>query len=134
VDSWSAISIDSICRSVAHAAQAVVVAVRYRLAPEHDLYAGREDFLAVLNWVAAWGFNRRRYYSLAIGGDSAGGNISAAVVQENLRRRGPNLQLQVLVYPATDLLAEFPSKSENARGYFLTAEFMDSLMPLIEQA
>jgi acetyl esterase len=71
---------------------------------------------------------------LAIGGDSAGGNISAAVVQENLRRRGPNLQLQVLVYPATDLLAEFPSKSENARGYFLTAEFMDSLMPLIEQA
>jgi acetyl esterase len=125
---------DSICRSVARASQAVVVAVRYRLAPEHDLYAGREDFLAALNWIAehgaSLGVDTER---LAIGGDSAGGNISAAVAQENLRRRGPNLQLQVLVYPATDLLAEFPSKCENAHGYFLTADFMDSLRPLIEQ-
>jgi len=125
---------DAICRGVARAAQAVVVAVRYRLAPEHDLYAGREDFLAALNWVAeqgaSIGIDPAR---LAIGGDSAGGNISAAVAQENLRRGGPNLQLQVLVYPATDLLAEFPSKSENGRGYFLTADFIDSLRPLIEQ-
>ena len=125
---------DSICRSVARAAQVVVVAVRYRLAPEHDLYAGREDFFAALNWVAehgaSIGIDSTR---LAIGGDSAGGNISAALAQENLRRCGPNLQLQVLVYPATDLLAEFPSKSENGRGYFLTADFIDSLRPLIEQ-
>ena len=125
---------DSICRSVARTAQAVVVSVRYRLAPEHDLYAGREDFLAALNWVAehgaSIGVDSTR---LAIGGDSAGGNISAALAQENLRRCGPNLQLQVLVYPATDLLAEFPSKSENGHGYFLTADFIDSLRPLIEQ-
>jgi acetyl esterase len=125
---------DSICRGVARAAPAIVVAVRYRLAPEHDLYAGREDFLAALNWVAkhgaSIGIDPAR---LAIGGDSAGGNISAAVAQENLRRGGPNVRLQVLVYPATDLLAEFPSKRENARGYLLTADFIDSLRPLIER-
>jgi acetyl esterase len=123
---------DSICRSVARAAQAVVVAVRYRLAPEHDLYAGREDFLAAVNWVAkhgaSIGVDSAR---LAIGGDSAGGNIGSAVAQENLRRDGPNVQLQALVYPATDLLAEFPSKHENARGNLLTADFIDSLTPLI---
>ena len=125
---------DAICRSMARAAQAVVVAVRYRLAPEHDLYAGREDFLAALSWIAengaSIGIETTR---LAIGGDSAGGNISAAVAQENLRRGGPKLQLQVLVYPATNLLAEFPSKSENGQGHFMSADFMDSLRPLIEQ-
>ena len=127
-------SSDAICRGVARAAQAVVVAVRYRLAPEHDLYAGREDFLAALNWVAehgaSIGIDTTR---LAIGGDSAGGNISAAVTQENLRRGGPNLQMQVLVYPATNLLADFPSKAENGQGYFISADLLDSLRPLIEQ-
>ena len=125
---------DSICRSVARAARSVVVAVRYRLAPEHSLYEGREDFLAALNWVAAngpsIGVDPTR---LAVGGDSAGGNISSAVSLENLRRGGPKIGLQVLVYPATDLLAEFPSKQENARGYLLTADFMDSLGPIIHR-
>lgn len=125
---------DAICRSIARAAGAVVVAVRYRLAPEHNLYAGREDFLAALNWVAehgsSIGIDSTR---LAIGGDSAGGNISAAVAQENMRRGGPALKMQVLVYPATFLLGEFPSKSENARGYLLTSDFIDSLEPLIVQ-
>jgi acetyl esterase len=125
---------DSICRGVARAAQAVVVAVRYRLAPEHDLYAGRQDFLTAVNWVAmhgaSIGIDSTR---LAIGGDSAGGNIAAAVAQENMRRGGPDVRLQALIYPSTDLTAEFPSKRENARGYLLTADFIDSLGPLIEQ-
>jgi acetyl esterase len=125
-------STDAICRSVARAAKAVVVAVRYRLAPEHDLYAGREDFLAALNWIAehgpSVGIDTTR---LAIGGDSAGGNIAAAVAQETRRHGGPTLLSQVLVYPATNLIAEFPSKVENARGYLLTADFIDSLTPLI---
>jgi acetyl esterase len=125
---------EGICRGMARAANAVVVAVRYRLAPEHDLYAGREDFLAALNWIAAHGatvgIDSDR---LAIGGDSAGGNISAAVAQETLRRGGPKLSSQVLVYPATNLAAEFPSKAENGQGYLLTAEFMDSLEALIVQ-
>ena len=125
---------EGICRGIARAANAIVVAVRYRLAPEHDLYAGREDFLAALNWVAdhgaSVGIDPAR---LAIGGDSAGGNISAAVAQETLRRGGPKLSSQILVYPATNLTAEFPSKAENGRGYLLTAEFMDSLESLIVQ-
>ena len=114
-DSWSAISIRT---------TPFVAAWR----------AGREDFLAALSWIAengaSIGIETTR---LAIGGDSAGGNISAAVAQENLRRGGPKLQLQVLVYPATNLLAEFPSKIENGQGHFMTADFMDSLRPLIEQ-
>jgi acetyl esterase len=125
-------STDAICRSVARAAKAVVVAVRYRLAPEHDLYAGREDFLAALSWItrhgSSIGIDATR---LAIGGDSAGGNIAAAVAQETRRRGGPTLVSQVLVYPATNLIADFPSKVENARGYLLTADFIDSLKPLI---
>ncbi len=125
---------ESICRGIARAADAVVVAVRYRLAPEHDLYAGREDFLAALNWVAAHGASLGIDPSrLAIGGDSAGGNISAAVAQESRRRGGPAIASQVLVYPATNLTAEFPSKAENGSGYLLTAEFMDSLEALIVQ-
>jgi len=55
------------------------------------------------------------------------------VAQENLRRGGPALKLQVLVYPATNLLAEFPSKFENAKGYLLTTDFIDSLGKLVEQ-
>jgi len=125
-------SADAICRNVARAAGAVVVAVRYRLAPEHDLYAGREDFLAALDWAAehgaAVGIDSSR---LAIGGDSAGGNICAAVAQACLQRGGPALRLQVLVYPATNLQADYPSKAENARGYFLTAAFMDWVRPVI---
>lgn len=98
------------------------------------LYAGREDFLAALSWLAehgaSVGIDPAR---LAIGGESAGGNISAAVAQETLRRGGPKLSSQILVYPATNLTAEFPSKAENGHGYLLTAEFMDSLESLVQE-
>src|SRR5574337_811443 len=125
---------DSICRSVACSAGTIVVAVRYRLAPENSLYAGREDCLAGLNWVAAKGpsigVDPTR---LAIGGDSAGGNIASAVAQQNIRRDGPKVSLQVLVYPATDLLGEYPSKQQNARGYLVTADSLDALGPIIDR-
>ncbi|MNJ13494.1 Carboxylesterase NlhH [compost metagenome] len=121
---------ESICRSTTHEARCISIAVRYRLAPEHDLAAGREDFLAALQWVAdngaTLGIDTTR---LAIGGDSAGGNICAAVAQEALRRKGPALCLQVLAYPATDLLQEFPSFVENAKGFMIT----DSLLAQIKQ-
>lgn len=123
---------DSICRNIARATGAVVVAVAYRLAPEHDIGAGREDFLAALDWMvregATLGIDASR---LAVGGDSAGGNIAAAVAQQCLRRGGPALRLQVLVYPATDLQSDFPSKAENQRGHLLTAEFIDWSKSLI---
>ncbi|WP_160108613.1 alpha/beta hydrolase [Pseudomonas izuensis] len=121
---------ESICRSTTHNANCISIAVRYRLAPEHDLAAGREDFLAALQWVArngaALGIDTTR---LAIGGDSAGGNICAAVAQEALRRDGATLCLQVLAYPATDLLQAFPSNVENADGFMIT----DRLLAQIKQ-
>ncbi len=119
---------DSICRGIALAADCITIAVRYRLVPEHDLNASREDFMAALEWVArnaqTLGVDPTR---LAIGGDSAGGNISAAVAQECIRRGAPKLALQVLVYPATDLLEEFPSLAENSEGYFLTNAAIDHI-------
>ncbi|MET0540446.1 MAG: alpha/beta hydrolase [Variovorax sp.] len=123
---------DSICRNLARTSGAAVVAVRYRLAPEHDLYAGREDVLAAIDWLARHGtsvwIDPDR---LAIGGDSAGGNLAAAVAQECVRRGGPPLLLQVLAYPATTVGKDFPSKAENSHGYLLTAESMDWMKRVI---
>jgi acetyl esterase len=116
---------DAMCRGMARASGCVVVATSYRLAPEHDLRAGREDALAALQWLARHGASIGVDPSrLAIGGDSAGGNIAAAVAQHCLQR-GPALSSQVLVYPATNLQSDYPSKAENAHGYLLTAEVMD---------
>ncbi|HEF4760150.1 TPA: alpha/beta hydrolase [Pseudomonas putida] len=121
---------ESICRSTTHTAHCISIAIRYRLAPEHDLEAGREDCLAALQWVAQHGATLGVDTSrLAIGGDSAGGNICAAVVQQALRTGGPSLCLQVLAYPATDLLQEFASLAENADGFMIT----DSLLAQIKQ-
>lgn len=111
---------DPICRSIAHSAGCITVAVRYRLAPEHPLTACREDVLAALQWLAAHGaalgIDGTR---LAIGGDSAGGNISAAVAQ-HAARHGPRLSLQVLAYPATDLAHKFESVTQNGKGYMVS--------------
>lgn len=123
-------SAESICRNTAHNAHCISIAVRYRLAPEHDLAAGREDCLAALRWIAengaSLGVDTAR---LAIGGDSAGGNICAAVAQQALREGRPALCLQVLAYPATDLQQEFPSFVENAEGFMIT----DKLLAQIKQ-
>ena len=123
---------DSICRNIARVADCVVIAVRYRLAPGHDLSAGREDFLAALDWVTktgkSLGIDTTR---LAIGGDSAGANIAAAVAQARVRLNEPALCLQVLAYPATDLLQEFPSKAENANGFLITAGLLDHVKRIV---
>jgi len=116
----------AMCRTLASASGCSVVVVPYRLAPEHDLYAGRDDVSTVVEWIAAHGaaigIDARR---LAVGGDSAGGNIAAAVAQRCARGEGPALRLQVLCYPGTNLSDDYPSKTENARGYLLTADSID---------
>ena len=117
---------DTICRHVARTSGAIVVAAPYRLVPEHDLYAGREDALAAIEWLlanaASIGIDPER---LAVGGDSAGGNLAAVVAQHLAKRLGPALRLQVLAYPATNLRDDQPSKAENAHGYMLTSESID---------
>ncbi|HEY8527026.1 MAG TPA: alpha/beta hydrolase [Acidimicrobiales bacterium] len=110
---------DNTCRSLANGSGAVVVSVEYRLAPEHPCPAALEDCEAAVRWVAAnageLGADAGR---LAVGGDSAGGNL-AALIAQRLRDGGPPIRFQLLVYPVTDLTLSHPSIDENAEGYFL---------------
>lgn len=125
---------DSICRHIAKVSDAVVVSVRYRLAPEHDLYASRTDCLAAVQWLAenghTLGIDPTR---MAVGGDSAGGNLAAAISQRCAELGGPALRLQVLVYPATNLRDEYPSVEQNGHGYLLTLEVIEGIKELLEE-
>jgi acetyl esterase len=116
---------DVVCRQIALQARAVVIAVDYRLAPEHPFPAAVEDAWSATTWVAAHaaelGIDAKR---LAVGGDSAGGGLAAVVALMARDSRKLRLTLQVLVYPVTDLRAESASYSNYAEGYFLTRAAM----------
>jgi len=112
---------DHVCRALAHEAAMVVLSVDYRLAPENPFPAAVDDCMAVLRWVTAnaegIGGDPAR---IAVGGDSAGGNLSAVTA---LQARGDDeaaVAFQLLVYPSTDFEADTPSLHENADGYLLT--------------
>jgi acetyl esterase/lipase len=94
---------------------AVVVSTDYRLAPEDPYPAAAEDAIAATRWIA-----ENFPGPLAVGGDSAGGNLAAVVAQ-----RVPGIAAQLLIYPATDLVSERPSHRENGEGYFLTIDDME---------
>jgi acetyl esterase len=116
---------DGLCRSLANAAGCAVLAVDYRLAPEHKFPAPVDDCYAATSWAvanaAALGADGAR---VAIGGDSAGGNLTAVVAQLARDRKGPTFRFQLLVYPATDVAYDTPSYRENATGYFLELDAM----------
>ncbi|KQW69885.1 alpha/beta hydrolase [Methylibium sp. Root1272] len=118
--------IDKVARSLVNASGAAVVTVEYRKAPEHRWPTAPEDAYATLLWVrqqaASIGLDGTR---LAVGGDSAGGNLAAVVSQMARDRDGPKLTHQLLVYPVTDAGGSYPSRSENAEGYLLTKKAMD---------
>lgn len=110
---------DVLCRRLAVEAGRVVVAVGYRLAPEHPFPAGLEDALAVLRWACGRGGR------VEVGGDSAGGNLAAAACIA-LRDAGePVPALQVLIYPGLDQRRVHPSHRAFAEGPLLTAADMD---------
>ncbi|QBX54700.1 alpha/beta hydrolase [Nocardioides seonyuensis] len=109
---------DLTCRTIASLCDAVVLSVDYRLAPEHPFPAAVEDALAATRWAADHTAELGGSDVLAVAGDSAGGNLSAVVAQER-RDAGERLDAQLLIYPGTDMLAELPSRTENAEGYFL---------------
>src|SRR5262245_51006260 len=117
---------DGSCRDLANRVGCVVVSVEYRLAPEHRYPAAAEDCFAATKWVAenaaALGVDPKR---IAIGGDSAGGNLTAAVALMARDRRGPALRFQLLVYPVTDADFGRASYRENAEGYLLTTKAME---------
>lgn len=122
---------DGTARELCAAAEAVVVAVDYRLAPEHRFPAGLEDCYAALTWVAQHAAELNGDASrLAICGDSAGGNLSAAVALVNRDRGGPRLSLQVLVYPVIDPSCATESMRTNGRDYMLTSDSMQWMWSL----
>jgi acetyl esterase len=112
---------DHVGRELANAAGCIVVSVDYRLAPEHKFPAGPDDCEAAYYWVlanaASFGGDPGR---VAIGGDSAGGNLAAAVSLRAKQLGRPLPVFQLLVYPVTDHDFERPSYVENAEGYLLT--------------
>jgi acetyl esterase len=106
-------SYDYQCRVLCSRAGVTVVSIDYRLAPEHPFPAGVEDTEAALDWVLA-----HEDGPYVIGGDSAGGNLAAVTAR-------PDLAAQLLLYPVTDMVTEWPSTEENAEGYFLTRDDME---------
>lgn len=114
-------STEDVCRSLAMRSGHAVISVDYRLAPDHPFPAPLEDCLAATRWAhgnaADLGIDPTR---MAVGGDSAGGNLAAVVA--NIAP--VPLVHQLLVYPVTDARMATSSYSENAEGYFLTADAM----------
>jgi acetyl esterase len=110
-------SYDAQCRLLCSRVGMTVVSVDYRLAPEHPFPAGVEDALSAFDWIV-----ERESGPFVVGGDSAGGNLSAVTAQAR-RDSGPAAQL--LIYPAADLSKEYPSMVENGEGLFLTRDDMD---------
>ena len=116
---------DVICRQLTAASEACVISVDYRLAPEHKFPAAVDDAWAATRWIVAnagaLGVDSTR---LAVGGDSAGGNLAAVVALMARDAGGPAIALQVLIYPVTDLGAESTSYDALGEGYQLTRESM----------
>lgn len=116
---------DNICRTLANKAGCIVVSVEYRLAPEHKFPAAIEDAYTATKWVAdnAANINGDRNL-IAIGGDSAGGNIAAAVTLMARDRGFPNIIYQLLFYPATNYAFDTNSYQQYGQNYPLTTELM----------
>ncbi len=116
---------DTTCRALANEAGAVVVSVDYRLAPEHPFPAAVEDCIAATEWAAAHagelGADAQR---LAVGGDSAGGNLATVVALAARDSASPKIGFQMLIYPVIDFAEERQSWRRLAEGFGLTATGM----------
>ncbi len=117
------------CGLLALGAQAPVLSVDYRLAPQHKFPAGLSDCIAAYKWGVA---NAARFGApagrAAVGGDSMGGNFSAVISQQMVREGGPIPALQLLIYPAIDISVHTQSKTDFANTFSLTQDTMDWFM------
>ncbi len=117
---------DSVCRFLAANVPATVLSVGYRLAPEHPFPAAVEDAFAAFRWAAVgnsrMGVDPGR---IAVAGDSAGGNLAAAVSLLARDAGGPSPAMQALIYPVTDVVGGQRSRDEFARGFLLAKADMD---------
>jgi acetyl esterase len=115
---------DGDCRTLSLGADAIVVSVGYRRAPEHPFPAAIEDGLSALRWVAgnaaSFGGDAAR---IAVAGDSAGGNIAAVVARE--ARGSVKLAFQLLIYPSLDFTRSHPSHRHFREGYLLTEALLE---------
>jgi acetyl esterase len=110
---------DVLCRQLANGARCAVYSVDYRLAPEHPFPAAVEDCIAAVKYVAG------RHRQVAVGGDSAGGNLATVVALDARDRGGPKIDFQLLIYPGTDQRAGHASVTRNGEGYLLTKRAME---------
>ena len=114
---------DVLCRQLAREAGGAVVAVDYRMGPEHRFPAAVDDCVEAFRWVLAQApdlqLDPRR---TAVGGDSAGGNLAAALCLVQREAGEPLPGFQLLIYPATDMRAVAPSHTTNGQGYMLTSD------------
>nr|WP_318232468.1 alpha/beta hydrolase [Cupriavidus sp. CV2] len=117
---------DNPCRALANATGCVVLSVDYRLAPEHKFPVPLEDVYRAVVWAfdqaAELGIDPKR---IAVGGDSAGGNLAAAATLLARDRNGPAIAHQLLLYPALDSAMDTDSYCEFAEGYYLTRDVME---------
>lgn len=117
---------DGVCRALANEARCGVVSVEYRVGPEDRFPKAVDDCVAATRWVAdqatSLHLDRER---LAVGGDSAGGNLATVVALSARDAGGPKLAFQVLIYPATTQNVLYPSQRELGQGYLLTRELQD---------
>ena len=120
---------DHLCRYLAAKSGVVVVAVDYRLAPEHKFPAAYQDCLAATRWAAAsaleLGLDAKR---MAVGGDSAGGSLAATIALAVRDEGWPMLRLQLLLYPSTDFTADTASMRDSGTGYLLTRAAMEQFV------
>jgi acetyl esterase len=114
---------DTLCRELANGAGCAVASVDYRLGPEHRFPAAVDDCIAATRWL------RRHARALlldatrvAVGGDSAGGNLAAVVAIAARDAGDPPIAFQLLIYPATDMRRGAPSHTTNGQGYLLTRD------------
>jgi acetyl esterase len=116
---------DALCRMVANRAGCAVVSVEYRLAPEHRFPAATEDAYAAVGWACEHAEELGAASDrIAVGGDSAGGNLAAVVCLMARDRGGPSIDLQVLLYPITDHNLDTPSYLTYADRFMLTRDAM----------
>lgn len=114
---------DVLCRQLANGSGCAVVSVDYRMGPENRFPAAVDDAIAATRWVHANAAQLKLDPArLAVGGDSAGGNLAAVVALEARDRGGLPIVFQLLIYPATDQRRGWPSHQTNGQGYLLTRD------------
>lgn len=125
---------DALCRELSFQSEFIIVSVDYHKAPNYPFPKPLEDCYSVLEWTAS---NIQNYNGdntwIAVSGDSAGGNLAAALTLLAKDRKGPVLQRQVLMYPATNFSFETFSYYQNAEGYRLTRKRMQEFWSLYLQ-